>query len=102
MLVLMPLRASCSFQRETSVQVNIAVGEGLNAPQGFMLIPTKPLGLFVSPDSISLVLMPLRASCSFQRAPRLADSAATLTGLNAPQGFMLIPTVDLSWTSVFA
>ena len=40
-MVLMPLRASCSFQRDVSLYATPSNNHGcLNAPQGFMLIPT--------------------------------------------------------------
>ena len=60
--VLMPLRASCSFQHTLSgLYLQLL---SLNAPQGFMLIPTC--------YAIAI--------------------CAVVFGLNAPQGFMLIPT----------
>ena len=64
----------------------------LNAPQGFMLIPTENPNQ-IHPASINTpVLMPLRASCSFQLAVGVCVGVEVLVGLNAPQGFMLIPT----------
>ena len=68
--VLMPLRASCSFQRRKARCVCVKVGHGLNAPQGFMLIPTA----------------------------KTIDNTrqGIIKRLNAPQGFMLIPTLLLS------
>ena len=62
----MPLRASCSFQLIISASATDAVSRGLNAPQGFMLIPTMKYSLTIKLET---------PQC-----------------LNAPQGFMLIPT----------
>ena len=39
----MPLRASCSFQLEIGTDIDDNFWIGLNAPQGFMLIPTLRL-----------------------------------------------------------
>ena len=64
----------------------------LNAPQGFMLIPTS-MPCWRATDTRWLVLMPLRASCSFQQNNFGAVVEVCNLGLNAPQGFMLIPTV---------
>ena len=111
--VLMPLRASCSFQH-FHLQANDFMIVRLNAPQGFMLIPTlesgrtihmkvsvlmplrascsfQPLMAIQSLDNL-IVLMPLRASCSFQRLSVSLTVRNASNGLNAPQGFMLIPT----------
>ena len=47
----------------------------LNAPQGFMLIPTVLKHGYASGWVITLVLMPLRASCSFQQRLRLPNQS---------------------------
>ena len=65
--------------------------KGLNAPQGFMLIPTIFKHAPQRAKGYS-VLMPLRASCSFQPTETNYIDAFYDEGLNAPQGFMLIPT----------
>ena len=54
-----------------------------------MLIPTK--SALVKFNISSAVLMPLRASCSFQHT-RCSAKVYIVNRLNAPQGFMLIPT----------
>ena len=64
----------------------------LNAPQGFMLIPTSIWRCEQKRRSCICVLMPLRASCSFQPLKIYFSPATQDTRLNAPQGFMLIPT----------
>ena len=57
-----------------------------------MLIPTLLLQTDYDPYRWN-VLMPLRASCSFQPPRMKADYGLYKhTRLNAPQGFMLIPT----------
>ena len=95
----MPLRASCSFQPIQRVLTGAWNVISLNAPQGFMLIPTD--WMRVMGDAVTVrVLMPLRASCSFQRNQALTSSTHYLLSLNAPQGFMLIPTSIIAGLSI--
>ena len=68
----MPLRASCSFQHGYARVDSSWLS--LNAPQGFMLIPTKGTTAAYLPNGLS--------------------------GLNAPQGFMLIPTYAIAICAV--
>ncbi len=61
----MPLRASYTFQRKNK-RVDDKLIEGLNAPQGFIHIPTVRSTVYSLLHWIGAVLMPLRASYTFQ------------------------------------
>ena len=93
-LVLMPLRASCSFQpiscTPLSHRTKYLVLMPLRASCSFQQTNGTPY----TPNGIGrFVLMPLRASCSFQLTSQYPFVLLYLC-LNAPQGFMLIPTLD--------
>ena len=63
----------------------------LNAPQGFMLIPTAIAASALSPEEMN----GLNAPQGFMLIPTDSVSRvvkASVSRLNAPQGFMLIPT----------
>ena len=64
---------------------------GLHALQGFMRIPTDRIKDLIGLNG-RYVLMPLRASCSFQLTMFKPEVYRVKDRLNAPQGFMLIPT----------
>ena len=75
-----------------NLRVTIEIDISLNAPQGFMLIPT--FGNYIYPQ----FNYSLNAPQGFMLIPTANFIGANLEcawfGLNAPQGFMLIPTED--------
>ena len=90
--VLMPLRASCSFQQICRPILRYGRAIRLNAPQGFMLIPTRKKKRLRQP------ILSLNAPQGFMLIPTLMNfhlQANDFMSLNAPQGFMLIPTAVL-------